>query len=73
MKRTIQFAIRRCERDYVAECLELPIVTQAPTLDELVRNIEESVALFLKDENLSELGLADRPIVLATLELAPAA
>lgn len=73
MKRTIQFAIRRSERDDVAECLELPIVTQAPTLDELVRNIEESVALFLKDENLSELGLADRPIILATLELAPAA
>jgi len=73
MKRTIQFAIRRGERYYVAECLELPIVTQAPTLDELVRNIEESVALFLKDENLSELGLADRPIVLATLELEAAA
>jgi predicted RNase H-like HicB family nuclease len=73
MKRAIQFAIRRGERDDVAECLELPIVTQAPTLDELVRNSEESVALFLKDENLSELGLADRPIVLATLMLAPAA
>jgi predicted RNase H-like HicB family nuclease len=73
MKRTIQVAIRRGERKYVAECLELPIVTEASSLDELVRNIEDSVALFLKDEDLSELGLAERPVVLATLELEAAA
>lgn len=73
MKRTIQFAIRRGEEKYVAECLDFSIVTQAASLDELVRNIEESVALFLKDENLPELGLAERPIVLATLELEAAA
>jgi predicted RNase H-like HicB family nuclease len=73
MKRTIQVAIRRGEHKYIAECLELPIVTEASSLDELVKNIEESVALFLKDEDLSELGLAERPIVLATLELEAAA
>jgi predicted RNase H-like HicB family nuclease len=73
MKRTIQVAIRRSERKYIAECLEFPIVTEASSLDELVKNIEESFALFLKDEDLSELGLADRPIVLATLELETAA
>jgi predicted RNase H-like HicB family nuclease len=73
MKRTIQVAIRRGERKYIAECLELPIVTEASSLDELVRNIEDSVALFLKDEDLSELGLAERPVVLATLELEAAA
>jgi predicted RNase H-like HicB family nuclease len=73
MKRTIQIAIRRGERKYIAECLEFPIVTEASSLDELVRNIEDSVALFLKDEDLSELGLAERPVVLATLELGAAA
>ncbi len=73
MKRTIQVAIRRGERKYVAECLDLPIVTEAASLDELVKNIEESLALFLKDEDLPELGLAERPIVLATLELEAAA
>jgi len=73
MKRTIQFSIRRGERKYVAECLEFPIVTEAPSLDELVANIEESVSLFLKDEDLSELGLAERPVLLATLELEAAA
>ncbi len=73
MKQTIQIAIRRGERKYIAECLELPIVTEASSLDELVRNIEDSVALFLKDEDLSALGLAERPVVLATLELETAA
>ena len=73
MKRTIQFSIWRGERKYVAECLEFPIVTEAPSLDELVANIEESVSLFLKDEDLSELGLAERPVLLATLELEAAA
>jgi hypothetical protein len=69
MKRTIQVAIRRGERKYVAECLDFPIVTEAGSLDELVRNIEQSVSLFLKGEDLSELGLAEHPVVLATLEL----
>ena len=73
MKRTIQVAIRRGERKYVAECLDFPIVTEAGSLDELVRSIEESVGLFLKDEDLAELGLADHPVVLATLELESAA
>ncbi len=73
MKRTIQVAIRRGEQKYVAECLDFPIVTEAASLDELVKNIEESVALFLKEEDLPELGLAERPVVLATLELKAAA
>jgi hypothetical protein len=73
MKRTIQVAIRRGERKCVAECLEFPIVTEAAWLDELVKNIEESVALFLKDEDLLELNLAERPVVIATLELEAAA
>lgn len=73
MKRTIQVAIRRGERKYTAECLEFAIVTEATSLDQLVKNIEESVSLFLKGEDLSELGLDERPVVLATLELGAAA
>jgi hypothetical protein len=73
MKRTIQFSIRHGERKDVAECSDLAIVTEAPSLDELVKNIEGSVALCLEDEDLHELGLAPAPIVLATLELKSAA
>lgn len=69
MKRTIQVRIFRGEKQYVAECLDLPVVTEAPTLDELALNIREAIALHLEGENLAELGLADDPTVIATLEL----
>ncbi|MBI5280235.1 MAG: type II toxin-antitoxin system HicB family antitoxin [Candidatus Solibacter usitatus] len=73
MKRTIQVRITRGERHYVAECLDLPVVTQAPTLDELAHNIQEAIGLHLEGENLAELGFSEEPAILATMELTPAA
>ena len=73
MKRTIQVSIRRGERKYVAECLDLPVVTEADSLDQLARNITESIGLFLEDEDPAEFGLAANPAVLATFELELAA
>ena len=69
MKRTVQVRIFRGEKQYMAECLDLPVVTEAPTLDELAANIREAIALHLEGEDLAELGLADDPTVIATLEL----
>jgi predicted RNase H-like HicB family nuclease len=69
MRRTIQVRIFRGDSKYVAECLDLPIVTQGDTLDELAANIREAVALHLEGEDLSELGLAPDPTILATMEL----
>ncbi len=69
MKRTIQVRIFRGERVYVAECLDLPVVTEAATLDELATNIREAIALHLEGEDLAELGLASDPTILATMEL----
>jgi len=73
VKRTIQVRILRGEKQYVAECLDLPVVTEAPTLDELAANIREAIALHLQGEDLAELGLVDNPTILATLELEAAA
>ena len=69
MKRTIQVRIFRGEQQYVAECLDLPVVTQAPTLDELAANIREAISLHLEGEDLAELDLSDDPTILATMEL----
>ena len=69
MKRTIQVRISTGERQFVAECLDLPVVTQAPTLDELARNIREAIHLHLEGEDLGELGFAQNPTILATMEL----
>lgn len=69
MKRTIQVRIFRGDSQYVAECLDLPVVTQAPTLDQLAVNIREAISLHLEGEDLAELGLAQDPTILATMEL----
>ena len=69
VKRTIQVRISRGERQFVAECLDLPLVTQAFTLDDLAFNIREAISLHLEGEDLAELGFADNPTILATMEL----
>lgn len=69
MRRIIQVRIFRGDQKYVAECLDLPVVTEGDTLDELASNIREAIGLHLEGENLAELGLAPDPTILATMEL----
>ena len=59
----------RGEHKYVAECLDLPVVTEAVSLDELAANIREAIGLHLDGEDLDELGLSPNPTILATMEL----
>jgi predicted RNase H-like HicB family nuclease len=69
MKRFIQFHIFKGEKYYVAECTDLPIVTQAKTLDELTANIKEALDLHLEGENLEDFDLVPEPSVVANIEL----
>ena len=69
MKRTIQVRAFRGDRQYVAECLDLPVVTHAATLDELAVNIREAVGLQLEGEDLSELGIVNDPTIVVMFEL----
>ena len=69
MKRTIQVRITKGEKQFVAECLDLPVVTQAATLDELAANIQEAIGLHLEGEDLAALGFSGNPTILATMEL----
>ena len=62
MKKTIQVRIFRGDTQYVAECLDLPVVTQAPTLDELASNIREAISLHLAGEDLADLGSRPGPL-----------
>jgi predicted RNase H-like HicB family nuclease len=59
------------ESGYVAECLNLAVVTQGKTLDETVQNLREAIRLHLEGEDLLELGLAPHPPVLITMEMEP--
>lgn len=60
------------ESGYVAECVEVSVVTQGQTLDEVMRNLQEAVALHLEGENPADFGLAENPRLLVTMEVAPA-
>ncbi len=69
MKRIIHVRVFRGEKYFVAECFDLPVVTQAATLDELITNIKEAIALQLEGENPADFGLAPDASILASYEL----
>lgn len=73
LQHTIKAFIRRGEKYYIAECLEIPVVTQGKTIDETAENLKEAVALHLEGEDLKELGIAPNPTLLITMELEPIA
>ena len=69
MKRVVQVRIFKGEKLYVAECLDLPVVTQAATLDHLTANLKEAIALHLEGEDLAARQLDAYPAVIASFEL----
>jgi len=71
MKHIIQFKIYKGERYFVGESIDLPIVTQGKTIDEVVANLKEALTLYLEGENLAELGIASNPSALVNFELEP--
>ncbi|MFZ4730497.1 MAG: type II toxin-antitoxin system HicB family antitoxin [Pseudanabaena sp.] len=56
---------------YVAECLEISVVTQGNTLDEVVENLIQAVGLHLEDENPEDFGLVANPSIFVNFELQP--
>lgn len=56
---------------YVAECLNLAVVTQGITLDETVQNLREAIQLHLEGEDMTGLGLVQNPPLLVTMEMEP--
>ena len=71
MQRTIKAFIQKGESYYVAQCLEISVVTQGKTLDETVSNLQEAVELHLEGEDPADFGLAPEPTLLVTIELEP--
>jgi predicted RNase H-like HicB family nuclease len=69
LQHTIKAYIRKGESYYVAECLEISVVTQGKTLDETIANLQEAVTLHLEGEDPAEFGLAPNPRLLLTMEL----
>ena len=58
------------ESGFVVECVELPIVTQGQTLDEVTLNLREAISLHLEGEDLAALGFAPNPPIVVNYEMA---
>ena len=71
LQRTVKAFVHKGDTHYVAECVDIAVVTQGRTLDEALENLQEAVALHLEGEDLAELGLAPDPTILITMELEP--
>ena len=69
LQKTIKVIIRPGdEGGFVAECVEVAVVTQGKTIDETIHNLKEAVALHLEGEDPAEFGLRDRPTLVVTMK-----
>ncbi|OGD27500.1 MAG: hypothetical protein A2028_01405 [Candidatus Aminicenantes bacterium RBG_19FT_COMBO_59_29] len=60
--------VRRSAGFYVAESLELALVTQGRSLDEILRNLRQAVRLHLEGEDPGLFGLTASPRIAVTYE-----
>ena len=72
LQKSIKAVIRAGEeKGFVAECMEIPVVTQGDTLDEVAANLKEAVELFWEGEDPSEFGFIKDPNLMVTFEIDP--
>ncbi len=72
MRHSIKAFVYKGKDHYVAECMDIAVVTQGKTLDETMSNLQEAVSLHLEGEDLAEFDLAPNFSLLVTFELEPA-
>lgn len=72
-RETIHAVISESEGWYVAECLEVPVVTQGISLDDTLDNLREALGLYLEDEDPVPLGLVPSPRLSVSLDTTLAA
>jgi predicted RNase H-like HicB family nuclease len=69
MRRSIKAHIYQGESQYIAECLDVPVVTQGRTIQDALENLREAVGLFIEGEDLGQYGLVSDPSLLVTVEI----
>ena len=77
LRRQIHAVVVQDKGTFVAECLEIAVVTQGKTMDEVLFHLKDAVGLHLEGEDSASLGLSPNPRLVVTFELsldnAPAA
>ena len=65
--RSVTGIIRKGEKYYIGECLEIDVVTQGETIDETLINLKEAVALYFEDADLDNFSLPDESPLMVTI------
>ncbi|MCK4329410.1 type II toxin-antitoxin system HicB family antitoxin [candidate division WOR-3 bacterium] len=55
--------IRKGEKFYIGECLEIDVVTQGKTIDETIQNLKEAVYLYFEGEKIGDIYLPEEGIM----------
>ena len=69
MRKVINISIYQGENYLVAEGINIPIVTQGKSYNELMSNLSEAISLFLEGEDLSTFDIDTNPAIIANFEL----
>ncbi|MGD9732194.1 MAG: type II toxin-antitoxin system HicB family antitoxin [Desulfamplus sp.] len=69
MKKIIKSEIYHDGEFYCARCIDFDVFTQGETLDELVANLKEAIALHIEDEPLYLKGYDSSPSIFSMMEL----
>ena len=68
LRDSVHAVISESEGQYVAECLEVAVVTQGRSLDETLSNLRGALRLYADGEDGTTLGLVPNPRILVTFE-----
>jgi hypothetical protein len=73
MKNIIQFLVTEEDGTYTADGVNVPIVTEGGSFEELRSNIRAAVALYFDGDDPASLGFGASPSILTNFELSPLA
>ena len=68
LRSAIHAVVSESEGWYVAECLEVAVVTQGRSLDETLANLRSALERHLDDEALAQAGLSPTPRLVLNYE-----
>ena len=71
MKTIVQFTVSQEDDIYTADGINVPIVTEGATFEELPDNIRDAVALYFEGSDPSSLGFGTTPSILTNFEVSP--
>jgi hypothetical protein len=71
MKSIIQFNVSQEDGVYTADGVNVSIVTEGATFEELQENIRDAVALYFEGDEPAELGFDKMPSILTNFEVLP--